>query len=147
MQKQIRLLFAQWSLFGAVSIQSLLKRVLLVLHDKKCLLGFSFTNLSFIQQGIRPKECEGPSNKSENCSTNPCDMQWSTWSNCSATCGKYMVKETHKALKRLLGWNDIMLQILDQSHKGQVIKIAKVALGNKSTNFGISGKLLTKNSI
>jgi hypothetical protein len=28
-----------------------------------------------------------------------------------------------------------------------VIKIAKVALGNKTTNFGISCKLLTKNLI
>ena len=40
-----------------------------------------------------------------------------------------------------------MLPILDQSRKGWVIKIAKIALGNKTKLFGISCKLLTKNSV
>ena len=37
--------------------------------------------------------------------------------------------------------------ILDQRHKDCVLKMAKVALGNKVELFGISCKLLTKDSI
>ena len=40
-----------------------------------------------------------------------------------------------------------LLQIMGQSHKGWVLKIAKVKLENKTTNFGISCPLLTKNTI
>ena len=43
---------------------------------------------SLLKQGIRPKQCEGSGEKSEDCNTNPCDMQWSEWSECSAECGR-----------------------------------------------------------
>ena len=49
-------------------------------------VGIWNTNLRL--QGVRPKLCEGPDEKTEECNTNPCDMQWSEWSNCSAICGR-----------------------------------------------------------
>jgi len=39
-------------------------------------------------QGPRGKQCEGVDEKSFDCNTNPCDMQWSAWSNCSEVCGR-----------------------------------------------------------
>ena len=41
----------------------------------------------FFFKGVRPKSCEGSAEKSEECAVDPCDMQWSLWSNCSAVCG------------------------------------------------------------
>ena len=39
-------------------------------------------------QGLVPKDCEGASETEVVCNDQPCDMQWSEWSECSAHCGR-----------------------------------------------------------
>ena len=41
-----------------------------------------------ILQGLVPKDCEGASETEVVCNDQPCDMQWSEWSECSAHCGR-----------------------------------------------------------
>ena len=35
-----------------------------------------------------PKDCSGASETEVACNDQPCDMQWSEWSECSAHCGR-----------------------------------------------------------
>lgn len=39
-------------------------------------------------QGYRSKLCEGRSEMTFDCNTDPCEMQWSMWSDCSVSCGR-----------------------------------------------------------
>ena len=39
-------------------------------------------------QGTNPKSCVGRSTQSFPCNTQPCDMKWSEWTECSAECGR-----------------------------------------------------------
>lgn len=52
-------------------------------------------------QGMKAKDCEGPANKYFQCNLEPCDMQWSSWSNCSANCGRGLrLRYTKCAIER-----------------------------------------------
>ncbi|TRY76932.1 hypothetical protein TCAL_10625 [Tigriopus californicus] len=39
-------------------------------------------------QGLRPKPCVGTAEEQIPCNVQPCNMQWSPWSGCSAKCGR-----------------------------------------------------------
>ena len=82
----IVLMFNEVLVLGTLPVYIFVFTLIYINFQKKS-LKCSQDDFCFLQ-GIRPKDCEGPSNKSETCNTNPCDMQWSTWSNCSAVCGK-----------------------------------------------------------